>query len=103
MPRLTDVHIRNWIKTRKPIAKSFGNGLTFTLSAKGTATWILRYRINGKQCEITIGHYPEFSIKRAMEDALKRRIEIASGIDVVREKQRLKREMWIANTANSFD
>ena len=38
-----------------------------------------------------------------MEDALKRRIEIASGIDVVREKQRLKREMWIANTANSFD
>jgi integrase len=96
--RLTDVHIRNWIKAAKPIAKSFGNGLTFTLSAKETATWVLRYRFNGKQREITIGHYPEFSIKKATEEAFKRRSEIAGGVDVAREKQRLKRELLLANT-----
>lgn len=102
MSRLTDVHIRNWIKARRPIAKSFGNGLTFTLSAKGTATWVLRYRFNGKQREITIGHYPEFSIKKATEDSLRRRTEIAGGVDVAREKQRIKRELWRANTVEEL-
>ena len=98
MSRLTDFHIRNWIKAKNPIAKSFGNGLTFTLSAKGTATWVLRYRFRGKQRELTIGHYPEFSIKRATEDAFRRRIEIAGGIDVAREKQQLKRKLQLGNT-----
>jgi len=98
MPRLTDVHIRNWIKAGKPIAKAFGNGLTFTHSANGTASWILRYRFNGRQRELTIGRYPELSIKRASEEALKRRAEIFGGIDVAREKQRQKRESLQANT-----
>lgn len=49
MGTLTDVQIRNWIKTRSPIAKSDGDGLTFTLSAKRTAASTLRYYIGAKR------------------------------------------------------
>ncbi|WP_366020345.1 hypothetical protein [Nitrosomonas sp.] len=38
------MQIRNWTKAGSLIAKADGDGLTFTLSAKGTASWILRYR-----------------------------------------------------------
>jgi integrase len=100
--RLTDVQIRNWIRAGKPVAKSFGNGLTFTLSAKGTATWILRFRQDGKQRELTLGRYPEFSIKKATEEAFKHRVAIACGTNVAREKQLRKREAKLANTVTEL-
>jgi len=42
---LTDIQIRNWVAKGEPIARSDGDGLTFTLSPAGTATWVLRYRM----------------------------------------------------------
>ena len=99
---VTDVHIRNWIKAGKPIAKSFGNGLTFTLSASGTASWVLRYRLNAKQRELTIGRYPDLSIKRATEETIKRRADVFEGIDVAHEKQRTKKEHRQASTVTEL-
>lgn len=49
MGKLTDVQIRHWMKAGVPVAKSDGDGLTFTLSAKGTAAWTLRYYIGAKR------------------------------------------------------
>ncbi len=102
MARLTDIHIRNWIKAGTPIAKSFGEGLTFTLSAKLTASWVLRYRFGGKQREVTLGRYPDISIKKATELALKRRIEIIEGVDVAREKQRRIQKERQANSVTEL-
>ena len=48
---LTDIQIRQWVKQGQPIAKSDGDGLTFTLSAKGTASWVLRYRVAGTKSQ----------------------------------------------------
>lgn len=42
---LDDVQIRRWIAKGDPLARSDGEGLTFTLSNAGTASWVLRYRI----------------------------------------------------------
>lgn len=42
---LDDIQIKHWVNKGAPIARSDGGGLTFTLSATGTATWILRYRM----------------------------------------------------------
>jgi hypothetical protein len=39
MGALNDIQIRHWIKAAAPVAKSDGDGLTFTLSAAGTASW----------------------------------------------------------------
>jgi hypothetical protein len=38
MGTIRDVQIRNWINADKPLAKTDGDGLTFTLSAGGTAS-----------------------------------------------------------------
>ena len=91
MGNLTDTHIRNWIKTGKPVAKSDGDGLTFTMSAKQAAeksgTWVLRFRMGGKQREKTLGRFPDTSLKRARELATGDRGKIQQGTDIAREKQ----------------
>jgi len=98
MGTLSDVQIRNWIKAGRPFAKSDGDGLTFTLSAAGTASWVLRYRLHGKQRELTVGRYPDTSLTRARKDALNARVEIQKGIDVARKKQKAKQEATSAWT-----
>jgi integrase len=92
MGKLTDVEIRKAIKATLPVALSDGDGLTLTLSKAGTATWILRYRLAGKQKELTLGRYPELSLKTARELATEKRGAVQQGIDVGREKQKALRE-----------
>lgn len=89
MAKITDVQIRHWIRAGKPVAKAQGDvpGLTFTLSAKGTATWVLRYSLAGKSRELTIGRYPEYSISQAKAAALEARAKVQAGTDVAREKR----------------
>jgi len=90
--KITDVQIKHWLKSGKNVAKAQGEvpGLTLTVSAAGTATWILRYRLDGKQREVTIGRYPEYSIVDAKDKAIESRRKIMDGIDVAREKQQGK-------------
>jgi integrase len=88
MSTLTDVQIRNWIKARAPVAKSDGDGLTFTLSAGGTASWVLRYRLHGKQRELTLGRYPDTTLSDARKLATAKRAAVQQGTDVAREKQK---------------
>jgi site-specific recombinase XerD len=87
MNNLTNVRIQAMIKAGKPVAKADGGGLTLTLSAKGTAAWILRYRFAGKPREVTIGRYPDISLTEARKRATEARANIQKGVDVAREKQ----------------
>lgn len=90
--KITDIQIRHWLKAGRPLAKAQGEvaGLTFTLSAKGTAAWVLRYRLGGVQKEVTIGRYPDFSITEAKAEATRLRQQIQKGIDVARDKRQAK-------------
>lgn len=92
MGKLTDVAIKALIKAKCPVAVSDGDGLTFTLSDSGRASWVLRYRYGGKAREKTLGPYGDISIKDARRIASEDRAKIQQGIDVAAEKQRLKRE-----------
>jgi integrase len=100
MGKLTDVQIRHWIKAGQPLAKAQGEvpGLTFTLSAKGTAAWVLRYRFAGKPREVTIGRYPDFTIATAKAVALETRAKIQQGIDVAHLKQKTSMERAAAKS-----
>jgi hypothetical protein len=103
MGKLTDVQLRAWVKAGKPIAgKSDGDGLTFTLSAKGVASWVLRYRIAGKQRELTLGRYPDLGITDARKLAATKRGEVQQLIDVAAVKQRLKAEIKQAGTVTEL-
>ncbi|HLA35991.1 MAG TPA: integrase family protein, partial [Rhodocyclaceae bacterium] len=92
MGKLSDIQIRSWIKAGTPLAKSDGDGLTFTLSPTGAAAWILRYRHAGKQREITLGRYPDITLSKAREIASAKRAEVAQGVDVAAEKRQAEQE-----------
>jgi integrase len=83
---LTDVQLRHWVKQNKPVAKADGQNLWFTLSKAGTASWILRYRKDGKRPELTIGNYPDISLTEARKLAGQHRASIDLGIDPAKEK-----------------
>lgn len=88
---LNDIQIRNWVSKGEPIARSDGDGLTFTLSSAGTSSWVLRYRIGkGRRRELTIGNYPDISLSAAREKARVFRVAIDEGRDPAIEKQEEK-------------
>lgn len=102
MGALSDVQIRHWVKEGNAVAKSDGDGLTFTLSANGTASWVLRYRFGGKQREKTIGRFPDISLKKARELAAADRVRVQQGVDVGREKQVEKHEQAASTTVRAL-
>ena len=87
MGKLSDIELRNWIKAGQPITKTDGDGLSFSLSAKGTAAWTLRYYFAGKQKELTLGRYPDLSLTEARKLAAEKRVEVNRGVDVALAKQ----------------
>lgn len=93
MNKLTDRQIQAWTKVGNPIAgKGDGGGLTFTLSKSGTASWVFRYRLNGRARELTLGNYPDVSLKKARELATAARADVDQQVDVARVKQTKKAE-----------
>lgn len=98
MGKLTDVELRNCLKAGQPVNKTDGDGLTFTLSAKGTAAWTLRYRFAGQRKELTLGRYPDMSIAKARELAAEKRVAVSQGVDVAQEKQARKESAKLAAT-----
>ncbi len=85
---LDDIQIKHWVKKGEPIARSDGGGLTFTLSAAGTATWILRFRIGGgRRKELTLGNYPDLSLAKARQMAREHRVSVDKGEDPAAKKK----------------
>ncbi|VVE88412.1 tyrosine-type recombinase/integrase [Pandoraea bronchicola] len=92
---LEDVQLRKWVREGKPIAKSDGGGLTFTLSAAGAASWILRFRHGGRRQEVTLGRYPDLKLTAARAAAAKRRVALADGVNPADEVRKAKaRKDW---------
>jgi len=103
MGKLTDIDLRNLVKAGAPVVgKSDGGGLYFTLSKKGTAAWILRYRFGGKQKEFTIGRYPDISLGDARKIALGLRNQVNDGLDIALEKQLGKQKQRSIDTLDDF-
>lgn len=95
---LDDLQIRHWINKGTPVAKSDGDGLTFTLSSAGTAAWILRFRYGGRRKEVTLGNYPDMSLAAARKLAREQRVIIDQGGDPAATKQETKsraRDAWL--------
>lgn len=94
---VTDFQLRAWIAAREP-AKTIGDGLTFTVSKAGTAAWILRYRVGGRRRELTLGRYPDLSLKDAKRRAAIERVRVIDGVDVAAEKRRARHTSIVAWT-----
>lgn len=88
VPTITDPETKKTIPLRMPLAVADGDGLTFTLSISGTASWILRYRYGGRARELTIGNYPDIGVAEAREKARAKRAEIDQGGDPAADKRK---------------
>lgn len=94
MGRLTDADLQAWVRAGVPVSgRSDGNGLTFTLSEKGTAAWTLRYYRGAMRKELTLGRYPSISLEHARDLAAQACSMIALGVDVAAAKQDEKRRL----------
>jgi integrase len=73
---LTDARI----KALKPKAKRYlvsdGRGLSLDVTPGAVMSWLFRYRRDGKQERVTLGRYPDLSLRAARE----RRDELASQV-----------------------
>src|ERR1035437_7724891 len=87
---LTDTQI----KALKPRASRYlvsdGRGLSLDILPSAVTTWTYRYRRNGKQLKVTLGRYPDLSLKaaRAKRDDLA--AQVAQGKSPAEEKKQAR-------------
>ncbi|WP_234775151.1 tyrosine-type recombinase/integrase [Paraburkholderia tropica] len=91
MPRyhhaLDDMQLRRWLAAKEPLSRADGDGLTFTLSEFGTATWVLRYNRGSRRRELTLGNYPDLGLAEARKQARAYRVRIDNGEDPAADKK----------------
>lgn len=59
--RITDKHVKSLVKPMRGSKISYDNevkGFGFRLGSNGSASFILNFRIHGRERRITIGQYP---------------------------------------------
>ena len=108
MAGITDKEVRavvaRAVREERTVTQADGTipGLTLAASRTGTGSWILRYRVGGKQKEATIGQYPTWGIADARDKAKKLRMQVDEGIDIALEKQKKKQEALQAITVDKL-
>lgn len=98
---LTDAKIRNLKAREKPYKTGDFDGLYILTSPSGSRLWRFKYRLNGKEKLLSIGSYPEISLKEAREIREQARGQVAKGIDPSLAKQEKKFQEHISG-GNTF-
>ncbi len=99
---LTNTAIRN-AKPGEKNRKIFdGRGLYLEISPRGGKWWRLKYRFDGKDKRISLGTYPDVSLKDARERRESARQQIANHIDPS-EVRKLEKAARVESLANSFE
>lgn len=97
MDTLTDKAVQAAIKVAvaadKPKKISDGGGLYLEARPSGTGWWRFRYRFDGKEGMLSLGVYPEVSLRDARERRNDARRQVAAGVDpsAARKEQKLER------------
>ena len=99
---LSNTAIRN-AKPGEKAKKMFdGRGLYLEVAPSGGKWWRLKYRFEGKEKRLSLGTYPDVSLKDARERRDEARRLMANGIDPS-EHRKAKRTAKAEQTANSFE
>lgn len=99
---LSDVELRKLkaTGTRYEITDTTAVGLRARVSATGNVSFVLKARNAASQLKtITLGAYPEISLKEARERAARARLDLKAGKDINGDKRRVRRDA--AAPANS--
>lgn len=99
---LTDIEIRN----AKPSAKRHRlydeRALYLEVSRAGGKWWRFKYRFNGKEKRLSLGVYPDISLKAARDRRDDARRLLANGVDPAANRKAVK-DAQANSAANSFE
>ncbi|MDD5388685.1 MAG: integrase arm-type DNA-binding domain-containing protein [Gallionellaceae bacterium] len=99
---LTDTAIRAAKPTEKPVKLADGGGLYLLLNPNGSRWWRLDYRYGGKRKTLSMGVYPDVSLKDARARRDEARKQLAADIDPGEHRKALKAAKD-GRAANSFE
>lgn len=85
----------------RPYKRGDSGGLYLLVMPNGGRWWRLKYRIEGKEKLLSLGTYPDVSLKRAREKRNEARAKIADNLDPSAER-RAENRAKAARDANSF-
>jgi hypothetical protein len=85
---VTDAGIRAIEALAKRIQKADGNGLSLDVVPSGKKSWLYRYRLLGDYGRVTLGRYPDLSLKAARKKRDEMAVKVANGIDPAGRKAR---------------
>jgi len=99
---LTNTSIRN-AKPREKTRKLYDErGLYLEISPKGGKWWRFKYRFEGKEKRLSLGVYPDVSLKDARDRRDDARKLVANGIDPS-EKRKAMKAAGVNREGNSFE
>lgn len=99
---LTDTAIKNAKPGPKPVKMFDGGGLYLELAPSGGKWWRLKYRHGGKEKRLSLGTYPETTLKGARDKADEARALLAHGEDPS-EARKLAKARKAAAADDSFE
>ena len=99
---LTDTKIRNAKPGKKPQRLFDERGLYLEVSPAGGKWWRLKYRIAGKEKRVSLGVYPDVSLRDARDRRDESRRLLADGIDPS-DSRKATKAASIDRAANSFE
>jgi hypothetical protein len=99
---LTEAACRNANRREKPYKLPDSGALHLHVSTTGVKSWRWKYRFAGKEKLLSLGQYPDISLKSARKKRDAARDLLQEGIDPSAEKKRRK-AAEIAEALNSFE
>lgn len=88
---LNDILIRAAKPREKDWKLADERGLYLLITPKGSKLWRVKFRVNGKEKKLSLGAYPDLSLKDARRLRDQARSAKAVGVDPAKEKQEIKR------------
>ena len=91
--KITDAYLRSIKPTGEKQIVTIGDGLSLWVQPSGIKVFYLRYTVNGKRQNVSIGEYPSLTLKQAMLNAenLKREAK-EKGVNTAEETKRKQQE-----------
>lgn len=99
---LSDTTVKNAKPGTKPIKLSDEKGLFLLISPAGGKWWRLKFRFGGKEKLLSLGTYPETSLKDARQRRDEARKLLANGVDPSANRKAVKASN-AERTGNSFE
>lgn len=99
---LTDSEVRKTVPADRPLKLFDGGGLYLLIKPNGSRWWRLKFRVAGTEKLLSLGVYPEVSLKAARERRDELRKQLRAGSDPSLQRQATKHLQTIA-TENSFE